>query len=326
MDDIDPSPARPTTAQPANRTQTLVAVAACFGIFLAGLAVGRAWGDEPDMIIVPQAQTASPELAPPPQQANQLPSPTTSVAEQASTNTSELPPAGPEISVEGLERDLAVVNLDRITFATGTSALTSEGRDAVQAAAAVLMAHPFIPIEIEVRTYTEASAGENHGVSTARAEAISAAFTDAGVSGARLATVGLGNPGDNESGDQPENRVELEAGPPAALTLALRSIPGDISFDPGTAILTTTGTQILAEVKEALMIDPAVDVEISVHTYSEETSDANHDLSHHQGEAMIEVLVLQGIPRDRLTMIGHGDPAHFSQPGRDTYVTFYGLD
>ena len=416
--------------------QLVIAIAACAVLFVAGFLVGRVTGDRVDTDLVTGG------LSGPTVTSRGLEGEAAGVDPDATEGaTGGAGVAGPEagsaanVTVEGLEVALVEVDIERVSFETGTPALTVGGRAAVEELAAILVANPFIPVEVEVRTFTEATPGENHGLSVGQAEAVVDALVDAGVDPARLVAVGLGGslerpagrtdvvrvaaddpdldraldalPLDDVSldddgslgeggvdvlaaaveliaaepstpvvvvgyaylddpdashdrshalvdqvadyfvaagvdsgridvvglGDTPiavdgvETEVELEVGSPAALALALREIDEErIQFEPGTATLTPGGRATLAEVATVLALDDTQRVEISAHTYTEGASEANHDLSHLQGEAVIAELVAAGIDPERLVLVAHGDPDGFRVEGRGSYVSFYELD
>ena len=145
-----------------------------------------------------------------------------------------------------------------------------------------------------------------------------------GLDRGRIDVVGLGDTPTQVDG---ETEVEFEVGLPAALALALRAIDESrIQFEAGTGNPTPDGAAALIEVANALQLDPTQRVEISVHSYSESSSAANHALSHLQGEAVVEALVAAGVDPARLELVAHGDPIAFRQGNRASYISFYPLD
>ena len=417
--------------------QLVAAVATCAVLFFSGFAIGR-------LTATTDSSIGSLSASAPggPSTGNDVAG---STADGTGTETAATAATDPDskgegadaddsggLTVEALEEALAAVDHDRIRFEPGTEQLTTDGLAAVSDIAEILVTNPFIPVEVEIRTFTEATPGENHGLSVLQAYAVTEALIAAGVDPARLTAVGLGGSdelpdvdqlvrfGSNDSetdrlltsidvrrivfdpsgavaggddtieqivdamatnpsatldlvgyayvgdadtshdrshvitdavaarltaaglnrdrieiiglGDTPtqfdaETTVEFEVGPPAALTLALRQIDESrIQFEGNTATLTADGASTLIEVANALQLDPEQRVEISTHSYGEATSSGNHQLSHRQGDAIIEALVAAGIDADRLVLKAHGDPIAFRQGNRAGYVSFYPLD
>lgn len=355
---------------------------------------------------------------------------TTGVIASTSSPAERVSSPESEITVESLESELDMIDLSLVKFSQGTDRLTTEGRAVVAEIAEVLVVHPSIPVEVRISTFAEATAGQNHGLSTLQAEAVVGGLVAEGVEPTRLVAVGLGShslqshpggsvllfdtddsvlsgelsgihgtavaldadgaltsevqrnldrvadalaqypatsltlvayayassPGASHDrshalvdeavaylegrgveadrlstvgmGDAPtdidrETEVKIDVGASAAVSRAIRQVDTEmISFESGTDRLTPESLAILTEVSNALALDATRQVEISVHTYTETTSQENHDLSHRQGDAVAAVLVEAGAGRDRLLVIGHGDPPQFAQSGRDSYVTF----
>ena len=422
----------------AGGIQIFLAVAACFGLFIAGMAFGRVTKDSPIVAPIPEAAATPVADGVPaadvetsgavPQSTSSLRADIEAVGDVA--DTSRVEEAG--LSVFDLERALDPVELGAIGFEGASDVLTAEGRAAVGHLATVLVDHPFIPVEVTVSTYTEATPGANHGLSSARAEAIYTALAEAGVSPNRLVSVGLGSrselptgrsvavrlssaepalgteldaidslridlteggaltddaiavlqeiedvlrrvPGTDLTlvgygyahdavmshelshqvidaavawlaergvdptrlstvglGDAPlnvdlDNMVDLKVGAPAAISLALGDIDNAVRFIPHTAITMPESDQVLDEIAAALAFDRTLSVEISFHTYTEDSSQANHDLSEQQGVAVLGALEALGVDRARLHMVAHGDPQHFARRDRETYITFHVL-
>ncbi|MGH1489576.1 MAG: OmpA family protein [Acidimicrobiales bacterium] len=337
-------------------------------------------------------------------------------------------------SLEALESQLATIDLSGIQFSPGTDRLTEAGQGVLDEVASILEAHPLIPTEVKVATFTQSTPGHNHGLSTLQARSIIEALIAADVDPGRLTSTGLGSavarPRDGQTlllfeADDPdlaaalagmdtnvaaigadgaltaevsanldlaieamaerntsslsllayaytdsrarshdlsheildeavaymtaagadaerlsevgmgqtsidtglETRVEIAVGLPAAISVAVSQIDTDaIDFEPGTGELTETSFALLADVATALKIDPTIAVEIAAHTYTEATSERNHDLSHTQGDAVVDALVDFGIARERFVVTGHGDPPHFARPGSESYITFRTLE
>ena len=137
-----------------------------------------------------------------------------------------------------------------------------------------------------------------------------------GVEPDRLVAVGLGQsapPG-----------VSVVVGPQAAAALAVSQIDTSmIDFKIHTGIMEPDSLKPIERLAEALDLDDSVRVEIAAHTYSEVTSERNHDLSHVQGETVVSTLLDEfGMEPERLEFIGHGDPPHFAESGRTSVITF----
>lgn len=125
----------------------------------------------------------------------------------------------------------------------------------------------------------------------------------------------------NVSDDAESSTASEELGPQGTLG-QIDTAP--IGFDPGTDQLRPESLPVLLEVAEALALDATSEVEISVHTFSEETGSANHNLSHRQGDAVVAVLVEAGISSSRLGVIGRGNEVASANP--DGEVVFRSIE
>jgi outer membrane protein OmpA-like peptidoglycan-associated protein len=233
------------------------------------------------------------------------------------------PTTGAAVLFETPDEDLSValdgLDLSAVELTSG-GALTEDSLPVLDEVAAELSAFPGAGVTVAGYASDQRSADANHARSHTVADRAAAHLVEAGVDPARLTTIGFG--------DAPvpvgiETVISFEVGAAAALSIQLQEIDNEtIRFEPNTALLTTSAQQTLDAVAIALAADPTRDVEIGAHTYTEATSQANHDLSHLQGEAVIQHLVDSGIDSSRLLLTGHGDSPEFMDPGRDGYVTF----
>lgn len=340
------------------------------------------------------------------------------------------PPPAQIVSAGSIEAGLSSIDVRGLQFLLGTPVLTAGAKAALSEMAAVLVENPGIPVEIVVRTYTETTPGQNHGLSTQQAAAVVAHLVANGVEEQRLSAVGLGSPpgppptrngillfeatdtilgstlrsvdtvaidltpggitveglaaldevaaelalvpdvpltlvayaydGGSASanhdrshfladtavahlvaggvdpsrlatvglGEIPVNLdfdtvTTYEVGPRAALAIALSQIDNaSVDFEQHTGTLTQNAHGTLDQVTAVMELDQDLGVEIAAHAYSEATSEANHGISHQQGDSVVSYLVNAGIDPARLRLVGHGDPPHFFQPGRDSFITF----
>jgi len=120
--------------------------------------------------------------------------------------------------------------------------------------------------------------------------------------------------------------VKLEVGFSAAASAMNQVVTEQLTFLTGTSEFTDSGLEAIVALAEAMSVDPASKVEISVHTYTEADSDLNHELSRRQGGAIGAALAGLGIDADRIVVLGHGDPPQFAEPGRDTYISLNPID
>ena len=348
------------------------------------------------------------------------------VRSESSANPTALPVAAdPELFVS----EIAALDLRELTFVPGEINLTQGGIETAERLIDLLVAYPGQPVELRVRTYSESTPGQNHGLSVHQANVLGSILANAGVQRDRLTVVGIGSSdaqqtasaaailfdsvipsvrerlqfqgpltlnepfggtfdadslevldavgaavGDSpvvlvgytwsgssdhlnhelshdlldraalqlEAAGVPASRimsvglgsapveisqrstvVTATAGDDAAIAVALRSIaPDAVSFVPGTGELTPAGMRALNSVPPILQAHPDAVVEVAVHSYQLPTSQANHDLSRVQADAIETYLYDQGLMADRLLMVAHGDPPHFAVPGRDSVVTF----
>ena len=175
--------------------------------------------------------------------------------------------------------------------------------------------------DIVAYAWTESSPDANHELSHAFADSAVAVLTSAGIAAERLATVGLGER--SISVGRLASVVRVHSDESAAMSVALSQIELDaVTFEPSSAILTEVAERVLDEIVELTSLDPVVHFEVASHTYSQATSQANHDLSEQQSRAVRDYLVSHGVDPHRLESVAHGDPAHFGLPGRATVTTF----
>ena len=217
-----------------------------------------------------------------------------------SSAISELGDLAVELTLRGALRDSSVAVLEQVAI--------------------YLSFYPEAELTLVGYAYDQGSDDANHELSHALGKAAVAYLVSVGIESEQLSTVALG---DASLELDLDTVVEFEVGPAAALTLALRQIDNEaIEFELHAATLTPSARRTLDEVIAAFKVDLTRNIDIAAHTYSERTSQANHDLSHEQGESVIEHLVNGGVDPSRLLLVGHGDPPQFEKPGRDTFITF----
>ncbi len=207
------------------------------------------------------------------------------------------------VTIEALEGALATVDHERLRFERGTAALTPDGVAVAAELAAVLVANPFIPVEVEIHTYTEATPGENHGLSVLQAEAVVAALAANGVDPARLTAVGLGG-----SYDRPEGIDQLVrfASNDSVIDRRLDAVDFlAVTFD-GSGALSTGSGEVLGQVVDTMATNPSATLDLVGYAYLGD-SDTSHDRSHTIVDAVIERLVAGGLDRDRIDVLGLGD-------------------
>jgi OmpA-OmpF porin, OOP family len=111
---------------------------------------------------------------------------------------------------------VATFNFDRIAFDTDSAVLTSDSNEQLDNIAIILQAYPRANVTIAGHTDSSGSEARNRTLSRARADAVAARLTAAGVSTERVHAVGYGSEkpaADNstEPGRAHNRRVELEA-------------------------------------------------------------------------------------------------------------------
>ncbi len=127
--------------------------------------------------------------------------------ELPSSTTSIAAPAG-----NPLEAQLAAIG--RITFESGSAALTPEGSGAVDAAAQILVANPGVRVEIHGHTDASGDSTANERLSQDRANAVLDALVIRGVAGDRLGAIGFGEsqpiaPNITDDGRAENRRIEF---------------------------------------------------------------------------------------------------------------------
>jgi K(+)-stimulated pyrophosphate-energized sodium pump len=112
---------------------------------------------------------------------------------------------------------VATFNFDRIAFDSDSSGLTAESNQQLDNIATILRAYPRASVTIAGYTDSSGSEAANLALSRARANAVAARLTAAGVSSERVHAAGYGSEmpmADNstEAGRAQNRRVDLEAG------------------------------------------------------------------------------------------------------------------
>lgn len=206
------------------------------------------------------------------------------------------------VTVEGLQAALATVDHQRVAFEDGTDQLTADGAAAAAEIADILIASPFIPVEVEMHTFTEATPGENYGLSALQAEAVVSALAADGVDPARLAAVGLGG-----SHDRPEgiDQIVRFASNDTAVDRLLGAIDYlAMTFDDDGGM--TSGDEALNEIVDAMATNPSATLDLVGYAYLDDP-DTSHDRSHMIIDAVTDRLVAAGLDQERIDLVGLGD-------------------
>jgi outer membrane protein OmpA-like peptidoglycan-associated protein len=112
---------------------------------------------------------------------------------------------------------VATFNFDRIAFDSDSAVLTADSNEQLDNIAIILRAYPRADVTIAGHTDSSGSEAKNLALSRARANAVAARLTTAGVSPERVHAAGYGSEkpaADNstEAGRAHNRRVELQAG------------------------------------------------------------------------------------------------------------------
>jgi outer membrane protein OmpA-like peptidoglycan-associated protein len=86
-----------------------------------------------------------------------------------------------------------VIDLQPITFQTGSAQLTAEGRTTLDTVAETLAANPSVNVEIQGHTDNFGVPAENQALSQSRAETVRTYLVDKGIDASRLTAVGFGD-------------------------------------------------------------------------------------------------------------------------------------
>lgn len=221
----------------------------------------------------------------------------------------------------GLAADLA--RLDPTAFElVEDDDISVPGQTMLEQMSRLLQAHPGASVRL-IGYSSARSESESHDRSHLVVDSAARYLTELGIDGSRLVTVGMGN---SPRRVDVATVVKLEVGFSAAASAMNQVVTEQLTFLTGTSEFTDSGLEAIVALAEAMSVDPASKVEISVHTYTEADSDLNHELSRRQGGAIGAALAGLGIDADRIVVLGHGDPPQFAEPGRDTYISLNPID
>ncbi|MFZ0158025.1 MAG: OmpA family protein [Kineosporiaceae bacterium] len=139
-----------------------------------------------------------------------------SVGSDAGALTDRMTVASPGTRVTDKQVAAQVTALPAITFATRSAAVQPASRPVLEAAAALLLAHPAVSVQVEGHTDASGLAEANRTLSRERADAVVTALREAGVPARRLSSRGFGSsrsiaPGKGELVDALNRRVILVA-------------------------------------------------------------------------------------------------------------------
>jgi outer membrane protein OmpA-like peptidoglycan-associated protein len=102
-------------------------------------------------------------------------------------------------------------SLKELTFATGSSALSNDGRQIASQLAGALKAHPTATVRLEGYSDAADTANTNGSLALARADAVKQALIADGIAGGRIETASnsAGTPNENTSGSTLAGRVDI---------------------------------------------------------------------------------------------------------------------
>ncbi len=110
-----------------------------------------------------------------------------------------------QLTVKAVQQQL--VEIPPVTFLTGSSTLTPEGRQALVQAAAVLNANPDVRVRIEGNTDSNGTAQANLSLSQARAQTVLDTLAGLGVARERMSAVGYGESRPKVPDNSPANQA-----------------------------------------------------------------------------------------------------------------------
>jgi outer membrane protein OmpA-like peptidoglycan-associated protein len=179
-------------------------------------------------------------------------------------------------------------------------------------AAALLEQHAQATVELV--GYAAAESPElSQDRSHALADAVGRYLVGRGVDPSRLTTIGMGD-------------VPLEPLPAEPLMLTVGEADLLVDFEPGSAVLTPDGQRAVDDLASMLILDADLMIKLAVFSYTGGGHDANHDLSHRQGDAIRDVLVAAGMASDHVMVVGRGDAPDFDRGEGATYVSVSEID
>lgn len=210
-------------------------------------------------------------------------------------------PTVPSLSEDDARTNLAEIDVTAIGFQAGTTELTADGQATVASLGEVLARTDGIPVELVVRTYTQPTPGHNHGLSIQQADMLATQLADTGVPAETIAAVGRGASITDEQ-LRPDDVVRFDSDD--ATVAALDS--SALTFEDGTAQPSAAVRAVMDDVANMLAANPQASLTIIVYVDARVDADTDHDLSHDRGDLLIDMLVGEGIDRDRLDVIGFG--------------------
>jgi outer membrane protein OmpA-like peptidoglycan-associated protein len=122
---------------------------------------------------------------------------------------------GTDATVQRQGNDLAVVMPGGVTFATGSSTLSSSAYPALNSVVTVLNQTPTLTMTVAGYTDSVGSAASNQVLSQSRAQSVTNYLTQQGITGSRIETVGYGasnfvGSNDTDAGRAQNRRVEIK--------------------------------------------------------------------------------------------------------------------
>ncbi len=240
-------------------------------------------------------------IPPPP-----ITSPPTSVEAPPPTKLLPNPPLAKSLGeferadTEPFLAELESVGLDRLVFVPGEVNLTPEGIQTLERLADVLLAYPEQPLELRVRTYSESTAGQNHGMSVHQANMLGSMLATAGVGTDRLSVVGLGS----HDAERPTASAALFVESAALETQVDLASQFPIVFqEPFSGTFDAAQLDVLKTVAAA---SGDSRLELVGYAWSGSDADANHHLSHELLDAAVALLEGLDVSADQLSSVGLG--------------------
>jgi len=193
--------------------------------------------------------------------------------------------------------DVEVEVRQRVTFGTGSAAMSSFATRAVHGVVSVMRRHEGVKLCVEGHTRP----GEADSLSTERANRVLELLVKQGVPRHRLRAAGFGSTFSGKGqGGESQGRVVFSV-------IQEISVKGTVQFSPCSEQLTRASEPLLEGIAALLTARPCLRVRVEGHTDNAPYFGSNMELAEGRARNVIGFLAGRGIDAERLTPLGFGE-------------------